>query len=70
MKYLDGLSVKEDFLRPCSFRSLAPGSAASGHREALLFAAAEYERLSATAEKAQRTRLQDKAQALHGRAGE
>ncbi len=68
--FLAGVSYKEDFLYPCYFRSLAPGPVGAGHRETLLYAAAEYERLSRTAEGIQRTRLQDKAQALRGRAGE
>jgi hypothetical protein len=55
---------KNDFLCQDSFFSLAPGSAAPGHRRALLFAAAEYERLGSAADGVQRTRLSDKAQSL------
>jgi hypothetical protein len=62
--------AREHFLLPCCFRSLAPGSAGSGHREALLFAAGEYERLNGAAEGIQRTRLGDKAQSLRGLAGQ
>jgi hypothetical protein len=64
----EGRPAREAFLLPCCFRSLAPGSAGSGHREALLFAAAEYERLSGTAKEDQRVRLWDKAQSLRGQA--
>jgi hypothetical protein len=56
------------FLDPAFFRSLAPGSTAPGHREALLFAAGEYEHLSRAAEGEQRTRLRNKARSLRDRA--
>jgi hypothetical protein len=51
------------------FGSLAPGSASGAHRQALRFAAAEYERLAAQlaaddAASAQRARLADKARRL------
>jgi hypothetical protein len=54
---------------PKVFRNLAPGSASAWHRQALLFAAAEYDRLAAaaTADKAgqeQRQRVADKAKRL------
>jgi hypothetical protein len=53
---------------PSVFRNLAPGSAGRGHREALLFAAAEYERLAKAAEgdagRDVRTRSAEKAAAL------
>lgn len=51
------------------FRRLAPGSTAPGHRQALLFAASEYDRLavqvSAAGDETMRTRLAEKARALH-----
>jgi hypothetical protein len=46
------------------FRSLAPGSSCAGHREALLFAAAEYESLIRPGEESRNARLTEKAQAL------
>jgi hypothetical protein len=60
---------KSDFLEHDSFFSLAPGSAGAGHRQALLFAAAEYERLSSSADGPQRLRLWGKAQSLRELAG-
>jgi hypothetical protein len=51
---------------PVVFRYLAPGSASPEHHAALRFAAGEYERLLNDAtDKDLRTRLEDKAKALH-----
>jgi hypothetical protein len=50
---------------------LEPGSKSAAHRDALLFGAAEYERLAATAQaEDQRTRLTSKAGKLRERANE
>lgn len=57
------------------FRCLARGSATPAHREALLFAASEYERLAVQVsasggDEAARARLAGKAKALHDRAAQ
>jgi hypothetical protein len=51
------------------FRSLAAGAASKGHRQALLFAASEYERLKSAADPAMRSRLEEKTQTLRRLAG-
>lgn len=51
------------------FHSLAAGSTSKSHRQALLFAASEYERLKSAADQAMRSRLEEKAQALRQLAG-
>jgi hypothetical protein len=51
------------------FHSLAAGATSKGHRQVLLFAASEYERLKSAADQAMRSRLEEKTQTLRRLAG-